>query len=683
MIKTLTLKNFGKWEELTVNFTSGLNVIRAANEQGKSTLYKAIGFTLWGARALPLSLDETVTWGKPTSSLRVTLDFDVSGVAYKISRSKSGAELTGPGVVVSGQEAVTNYVENLTKASQSVGMATLLASQSKLADSLDKSAIALIEKLSNMGLIDELVSKVQEKLPCGSTKAIEVALAEGETLAPEADYSTEHAAISAAQTRVAQAQFQLSQVSSQQIDRQPLVLAAKTRLQKQKEADAVVVSLKARYEASKRVTEPTAPAIVNFEELELAHKAQQESTKINAAYAVIKGAPQTLGVSRDEFSAIASETADGVSAYTKSITDLKTKLAVAESSIITGSVCGLCGEAYENIPAVVSTNSEIAKNIKCIQEQLASENEILNVLRKTATEQGSVKAEDLAIEKISLKLQGFVEVDESLIPRQLTWIGPEPTEKVDTTNYPALLAKHRKEQNDYVAAKARFEQACSEQAALQVELYQSDVPHSQPGDSELLVEWANLENQKQAYSGEVLSAKSYLAIAEEKLKGAIALHNAKVSAHEEQVKAQEFKRNLLTEMGKNNAVIKKLRDVRPIVARELWNLVLQGVSHIFSQVRGTPSTVTRTDDKFLVDGKTAEAYSGSTKDALGLAIRFMLQKTFLSNVDFVLLDEPASGADEVRETAMLATMTRVDFAQTILVTHSDLADTFAANVITL
>ena len=85
----------------------------------------------------------------------------------------------------------------------------------------------------------------------------------------------------------------------------------------------------------------------------------------------------------------------------------------------------------------------------------------------------------------------------------------------------------------------------------------------------------------------------------------------------------------------------------------------------------------------MIDGKSADAFSGSTRDSLGLAIRLMLQKTFLPNVSFMLADEPGAAFDDVRESDMLAVLAGSGLDQVILVTHSDLADTFAANVITI
>ena len=96
-----------------MNFTPGINAIRAANEAGKSTALKAIAYAMFGSKALPETLEDTVTYGVPVSKLKVTLDFDHAGVAYSISRGKSGAELVTSGAVVTGQTEVTKYVERL------------------------------------------------------------------------------------------------------------------------------------------------------------------------------------------------------------------------------------------------------------------------------------------------------------------------------------------------------------------------------------------------------------------------------------------------------------------------------------------------------------------------------------------------------------------------------------------
>ena len=91
MLRTLTLKNFRKHEDVEFNFVDGLTVIRGANEQGKTTIGESVMYALFGANMLRESLDAVVTYDKPESSLKVALTFQLDGVDYKIVRGKSGA----------------------------------------------------------------------------------------------------------------------------------------------------------------------------------------------------------------------------------------------------------------------------------------------------------------------------------------------------------------------------------------------------------------------------------------------------------------------------------------------------------------------------------------------------------------------------------------------------------------
>jgi len=145
----------------------------------------------------------------------------------------------------------------------------------------------------------------------------------------------------------------------------------------------------------------------------------------------------------------------------------------------------------------------------------------------------------------------------------------------------------------------------------------------------------------------------------------------------------EKTKTMIETMTHHNELVKKLRAARPVIANKLWTTVLGTVGHYFSQVRGTRSMVTRDSDGFKVDGQGVGGLSGSTLDALGLALRLALVKTFVPTASFLALDEPAAACDSTRELAMLGTIAGAGFEQVLLVTHSDLADSFATQVIQL
>ena len=111
MLNNLTLTNFRKHQNLSVDFTPGMNVIRAANEIGKSSLIESVAYALFGSRSLRTPIEQTVTWGEPVNTLKVELAVTVGGKVYNFKRSKSGAEVTVHGTVEKGSGATPGVPE--------------------------------------------------------------------------------------------------------------------------------------------------------------------------------------------------------------------------------------------------------------------------------------------------------------------------------------------------------------------------------------------------------------------------------------------------------------------------------------------------------------------------------------------------------------------------------------------
>jgi DNA repair exonuclease SbcCD ATPase subunit len=139
----------------------------------------------------------------------------------------------------------------------------------------------------------------------------------------------------------------------------------------------------------------------------------------------------------------------------------------------------------------------------------------------------------------------------------------------------------------------------------------------------------------------------------------------------------------LASLGFNNALVAKLRKIRPIIANKLWNTVLASVSVMFSQMRKEESWVVKDGSGFKVNGQAVESLSGSTLDILGLAIRCALLRTFLPQCGLLVLDEPGHGCDDDRTEAMLGFLKSVGFQQTLLVSHEEVSESVADNLIIL
>ena len=133
----------------------------------------------------------------------------------------------------------------------------------------------------------------------------------------------------------------------------------------------------------------------------------------------------------------------------------------------------------------------------------------------------------------------------------------------------------------------------------------------------------------------------------------------------------------------NNALIKRVREVRPLVANQLWNKVLTAVSFYFTKMRGTPSTVVKSAGGFKVDGQSIACLSGSTLDALGFAVRLALTKTFAPHVAMLIVDEPFAAMDGERTANSLGFLSSCGFSQIILVTHEELSTANADHIVTI
>lgn len=680
MLISLKLKNFKKHEDLTINFSEGLNVIRGLNENGKSTVVQAVAYALYGARALPLSLDETVTWGKPASSLRVELTFQHDNQMYTVARSKSGAELVGESVQSSGQTEVTAFVERLFKTTASVAQATMLTNQSELQSGLEASSTALIEKLANMSLIDELVGKVQEQLPTGSTKLLEAQLASSEGVtAPEAPSLELEQAASEALTEALGLRSELAVVEAESQRLKALDEDVAARMTAN-EATAKR-RIKLVDELSKLPTELAQQPEVDIAKLEAAAVAQVEQTALVQAWKKFQSIPHQ----GENYGTVATIQAEA-EWLDKQIQSLQAQrqgsqvtLAGLRPLLITESACGLCGKDLSQVPEVVKKN--INTQLKISATEAALKTAEVGLETELARKREILKYDKMfdAVEKFVGT--PFVEFDMTVVPPKAAWVGGEVPAVLDVTDYKTAIRAAKLLASLNAKARQEFELAQAKRETLQTQLEQETLFVIYEQDKETRAEYSKVSRKLYELQLAVKKADQLAASAEAEVVKAKAVYEANVKAWDALQASRKTLAEGIQEHQRNNGLIKKLREARPAVAKQLWSIVLSGVSHYFSQVRGVQSTVTREGQGFSIDGKPVAAYSGSTKDSLALAVRVVLQKTFLPNIDFAIFDEVASACDDSRESEMLAMLSTCGLRQVLLVTHSDLADSYAANVI--
>lgn len=702
MLTKVTLKNFKVHQALTISFGSGLQTIRGEVEAGKSSLIQGIAYGLFGSAVLDETLAETVTWGFPDSSLRVELEFMHAGQPFSLYRAKAGAELTGAGVRASGQAEVTKFVEGLFGCTAAIAKQVLLASQGNLRGALDKGpgeAVELIEDLGDIGLLDTIISKIQEKLPCGSTATLEAMIARDtlETPPTPVDFSSLRAELAAAEGRLASlsktlagleaeaAKFDVA--SAHQVLGEARAAGARLARATKSQADCEQAVKAAREALVLAEAQPKADvASLMAQRAAAADAARQRRVRVRMTDLMMDDPGLWEGAI--EGVTLASEMAK------KSIKGLQEDLQEEQQLIInrtaqriTETACGLCGKDLQNVPEVVARNAELDAFIAAATQRQQDRKLELHGLASDAAALDAILATHQARLDLAQREPDLVAYDDRSgeIPGNLLWIGPVTIPEVGT-NFDALIKQANEQAQRLDKARSHFDRsvvqlggADTEHGLAMVALNALDVGKANAVLAEAKEAQASVS---EAFLAAQAGEKTVLQ-ASQALRDAETAHEAQVRVYQGAQKRLEGLRTDLAAMQLHNQVIKRVREARPVVANKVWALVLSTVSQYFSQVRGTPSVVTRGEKGFAVDGKSAKSLSGSTKDSLGLAIRLALAKTFLPNLGFLILDEPAAACSDSRESAMLGLLSACDFDQILMVTHSDLADAYSTSIIQL
>lgn len=707
MLEKLTLTNFRKHEDLVLDFVAGLNVVRGQNEAGKSTLQEAVGYALFGSKALRTNFADTVTWGRPEGSMRVELSVNIGGRRITFSRGKSGAEALEDGrVIVTGQNEVSTYAANLLGCDGTAAANLMIASQNAMRGSLEqgpKATAAMIEQLADFDLFDVLIERIQSNLVVGAPATFEARVIEARAQldsfvpAPAPDVK-EHTAKIAAKAAAAKS-------ITDHLDGtlRPALRAA------EKAKDEVNLRVKAHGEAQAE--------LVQAEKTQASHVAQhdeflRQAEELESDPAVLEAARQDLAKLEASAEAVAlyklfktlpdcahefegneeafSNWLDGRRADLQATKDKRTealtKVRVLEASLIASSTCGFCGQDVSAFPDVAKKNAEttaeivrlrgfadgLAANLPEIEAEIAAGRSIETAFRQA--------------QPIIYKLLGSVNVDRNFVPHHVTWIG-EPPAIVDPAPARAEVARLEREaaQRAQLTAKAEAMASILVDDAAHVERTRvKAASYPLPADADTLLT-AHIDAREAVWAteGSLQAVEREAAQIQQAYNQAQAVYDARKGEQERLAAAVARAQKDLDDLAFNNTLLKKVRAARPVIADKLWNTVLAAVSTMFSQMRGESSVVSKDNGGFKVNGQPIEALSGSTLDILGLAIRTALVKTFIPHAPFMLLDEAAAACDEDRTGSLLGFVAGSGFEQVVLVTHESASEAVADNVIQL
>jgi len=195
----LELTNFKKYTHKTFAFEEGLIGIIGKNGSGKSTIFEAILFALYGELrnkgSKELIRNSNVSDKEVVS---VTLQFEFDGATYKVMREFRGKNLVANGklykneeLISSGVKEVTNTISKLTKMNKNAFIHTLFASQKELTSLSNlkpeerKKMIRRLLGLEKIDAVETMLIEKSRELKREITAFAEVLLAKEEVVQKE------------------------------------------------------------------------------------------------------------------------------------------------------------------------------------------------------------------------------------------------------------------------------------------------------------------------------------------------------------------------------------------------------------------------------------------------------------------------------------------------------------------
>jgi len=116
IIKNLTLKNFRKFKNATIEFPDGVTGVVGLNGAGKSTIFEAIAWVLYGPVAARTAADQIKTKNLPTSDpCRVELEFVFESENYRVVREMKGKSLTVQATATINGKVAATSAESVTR----------------------------------------------------------------------------------------------------------------------------------------------------------------------------------------------------------------------------------------------------------------------------------------------------------------------------------------------------------------------------------------------------------------------------------------------------------------------------------------------------------------------------------------------------------------------------------------
>jgi exonuclease SbcC len=172
ILKSICLKNFRKFKDCFIEFPDGVTGVIGLNGVGKSTVFEAVAWTLYGPVAARTSTNQIKREGATSSDpCRVELEFIFDENTYHVVREMSGKNLLASGSVIVNGKLAANGAEVLSKYIQKkLGMdwksfyTSIFAKQKELntLSSMNPSERRqLILRMLGINAVDDIISEIR------------------------------------------------------------------------------------------------------------------------------------------------------------------------------------------------------------------------------------------------------------------------------------------------------------------------------------------------------------------------------------------------------------------------------------------------------------------------------------------------------------------------------------------
>lgn len=712
MLVRLKLENFRKVVSEETIFTPGINLFRGVNEAGKTTRLEAISYALFGSRSLRTPLEQCVTWGTDVKKLRVTLVLTAGGVKHTFTRSKSGAEvrLNDSAVpFVTGQTEVSNFAASLLWADAQTATKLLMASQNDIRGVLSggpKELSTFLEDLAGFNTFDRILDAASKKLALGSASLLEAQLKGAEnTLAaatanlpakPDEDaHALSLKALEAKAAAIEASLPSLRELAKTAVNRWQE--ASDLYLRKRVMAGKVDELLRNVGQAQDQVSILTknTDKVVDVGQIEVLKarivEAEGHAARV-AAYIQFLSIPEgpVWKGDKSSFDMCRNICQTKISQLEKEAIQLRFDVKTLNSQRFDSTTCSKCGQALPDIDNIVATNTAIDKKLVEIATLLAANEVNLALEIKDRGRFNNIEAHAKRLESIYKKLIGYCLFDDDQYPARAVWDGTKPDGFApDVSLLRQQLTAVEAEVKALETSRAQLAWA-KEQLDKIVRMYnEAEIVLREfvaPSDDDTLA--LTTDKDKALEDVSIVEGEAYLirhkaVELDREFQVAVRMWDMAKERVNDANKTIEACKADLASLGFNNALVAKLRKIRPVIANKLWNTVLASVSVMFSQMRKEESWVTKDSGGFKVNGQAVESLSGSTLDILGLSVRCALLRTFLPQCGLLVLDEPCASMDDGRTEALLGFLKSVGFQQTLLVSHEEVSESVADNLIQL